>query len=165
MQQYDERSTLTLLQHWRINCFRSQIANYDAAGYYSKMHYWLGVPTVILSAVVGTSVFATLGTEVKSIIQIAVGSISVLAATLAALQTFMNWDERATNCRTAAAEYGAVKRKIDQTLAAIPIGECVNDETINEIRKQMDELSQKSYGVPDFIWARARKKVPTVHDD
>ncbi len=56
----------------------------------------LGIPVVVLTTVIGTSVFASLQKEhVSTAIRIAVGSISILAAVLSSLQTFMRYSTRA----------------------------------------------------------------------
>jgi hypothetical protein len=76
-----------LLLRWLRNCLRAQIGNYEAAGLFTRRNYWLGVPAVLLSAAVGTSVFAALGKNVDPLIQMAVGAVSVLAAVLRAPNT------------------------------------------------------------------------------
>lgn len=53
-------STKELLECWRKNRPRSQIANYDAANSFSRRNYWLGIPVIVLSSIVGTTVFASL---------------------------------------------------------------------------------------------------------
>ena len=150
---------INLLKRWRTNCNRSQIANYDAASRYSWRNYKLGVPTVILSTVVGTSVFAALGDEIDTTYQIAVGFLSVTAAVLAALQTFLKWGELAAKHSSTAAEYGSVKRQIDQMLAA---DSNLSEQPLTRVREQMDTLAKESPEVPRDIWEKARKTKPTV---
>ena len=61
---FDSDPNVVLLRHWLTNSRRSQIANYEAAALFLRRNYWLGIPTIILSAIVGTSVFATLESNV-----------------------------------------------------------------------------------------------------
>jgi len=158
---FNSDPNVILLKRWTTNCLRSQIANYKAATMFSRRNYWLGIPSAIFSAIVGTSVFAALGSEsVDQEIQILIGIISVSAAVLAALQTFLRWGELAAKCRSTAAEYGAVKRQIDQMLSAKATGEKLDEETISVLRKQMDTLSRDAPVLPENIWDLARTEIP-----
>lgn len=150
---------INLLKRWRTNCNRSQIANYDAANRYSWRNYKLGVPTIILSTVVGTSVFAALGDKIDATYQITVGFLSVTAAVLAALQTFLKWGELAAKHSSTAAEYGSVKRQIDQILAA---ESSLTEPTLRRVPEQMDTLAKEGPEVPRDIWKKARNTRPTV---
>ena len=84
----------------------------------------------------------------------------MLAALLAALQTFFNYGDLSSKHRAAAADYGASKRLIDEILAAHAEGDSLKQEHIENIRRQMDNLSKNTPEVPDRIWVSARKKVP-----
>ena len=153
---------LEMLSRWRLNCRRSQIANYDSANRFTNQNYLLGVPTVILSVIVGTSVFATLGNSVERYIQIIVGLVSLFAAVLAALQTFLKRDELASKHRWVAAEYGSIKRQLDQEIAKLEAREEVLQQTLDTIRERMDTPSKEGPVVPRGIWAKARATTPTT---
>lgn len=147
-----------LLLRWLRNCLRAQIGNYEAAGLFTRRNYWLGVPAVLLSAAVGTSVFAALGKNVDPLIQMTVGAV-VLAAVLSALQTFFRWGELASNHRAAAAEYGALKREIDELLARYAAGADVLDEDVTRVRERMDTLSRDVPELPQSTWRKARASI------
>jgi hypothetical protein len=151
-----------MLVRWTTNCKRSQIANYEAAAHYSKRNKCLGIPTVICSSIVGAGIFSNVGnSNADQGVQILVGFISIFAATLAALQTFLQFGDNAAKCRVAAAEYGALKREIDQLLVACRSQRLQLDEnTVSQIRSKMDTLSRDSPSIPEDIWERARTIVP-----
>ncbi|MCY4487798.1 MAG: SLATT domain-containing protein [Deltaproteobacteria bacterium] len=155
---------LEMLNRWRTNCRRSQIANYTSANRFANRNYFLGVPTVVLSAMVATTVFAALGQSVELHIQILVGFVSVVAAVLAALQTFLRFDELASKHRSIAAEYGSVKRQLDQEIAKLGMGGEVWQQTVDSIRERMDTLSRDGPVVPQDIWTTARVVAPTAAD-
>nr|CAP47564.1 putative integron gene cassette protein [uncultured bacterium] len=154
-----------LLQRWLTNARRSQIANYEAANMYSRRNYGLGIPAVLFSAVVGTSVFAALGSSVSPEIQITVGIVSVIAAVLGALQTFLRWGELSSQCRSTAAEYGAIKREIGQIISFDESGGDIEEQSLSSIREKMDTLARDAPELPDHIWKRARVKVPLAADE
>src|SRR4051812_41794598 len=50
----------TLLAEWLLRIRHAQVAHIKATGYYERLNLWLGIPVVLLTTLVGTSVFATL---------------------------------------------------------------------------------------------------------
>jgi hypothetical protein len=120
--------------------------HYRAALRYSKCHFWLGVPTVFLAAIVGTSVFATLQSKPDLAWQIVIGLMSIAAAVLSALQSFLNLNEKAEKHRTAGARYNAIGRELEQLLA--------QDETwslLTDIRGRIDKLAEESPHIPEAV--------------
>lgn len=120
--------------------------HYRAALRYSKFHFWLGIPTVLLATVVGTSVFATLQEKPEVSWQIAVGLMSIAAALFSALQSFLNYGEKTEKHRTAGARYNAVGRELEQLLAQ-------NDDwsKLTNIRQRIDKLSEESPHIPESV--------------
>jgi len=116
MSESEEDDIKNLLLVWMENCKRAQIAHNMSAARFYRLNYLLGVPVVGLSAVVGTSVFATLQRQVDPFLQVLVGMTSVLAAVLASLQTFLKYNDRASKHHSAGSDYEAIKRQIQETL-------------------------------------------------
>jgi len=69
----------------------------EAARYYDKWHYRFGIQTIALSAIVGTSVFASLEDLGGQDWKIILGLVSIISAAtaLSGLQTFLNFGARA----------------------------------------------------------------------
>ena len=95
----------------------SQQAHYAIANRLGKYNIWFGIPVVVLATLVGTSVFATLQKDVRTSLRILVGVVSVLAAVLASLQTFLRLAVSAGEHGAAAAWYSAIRRDAEQILA------------------------------------------------
>jgi hypothetical protein len=94
------------------------LAHAMAAERTDRLSKWLGVPVVILTSIVGTSVFASLTDLGKAHVSIAVmaGVLSILAAVLAALQTFLNFGDRAEAHSKAGARFHAVCTSLERLL-------------------------------------------------
>jgi len=107
-----------VLDEWYQRVVVTQRAHYLSADHFGSKKYWLGIPAVILSTIVGTSVFATVQKQPEFWLQIAVGLASVAAALLASLQTFLGYSERAEKHRIAGAKYGALGRELEQLCAS-----------------------------------------------
>ena len=126
-------------------------AHHVAAGHFDRLHYWLGIPAVIVSAVVGTTVFATLQSNPHVAIQILVGLGSVLAAVLTSLQTFLRYSERAEKHRVAGVRYGALMRELEQALILCP-HESELKAFLNDVRIRWDRLNEETPTMPQKIW-------------
>jgi hypothetical protein len=111
---------------------------------------------VALSALVGTSVFATLTEPAETWLQILTGMVSVAAAVLAALQTFLRSADTAAEHRTASRSFGALRRHIGQVGAVgrVPRGNLV--AAVDDIRKRYDEVSAATPNIPSRILNRHR---------
>lgn len=127
--------------------------HYRAALRFSKLNYWFGFPSVALATIVGTSVFATLQSKPEIWWQITVGMMSIAAAILSALQSFLGYSDKAEKHRAAGAKYNAVGRELELWLA-------VDQESIEKletIRQRIDALAQESPHIP----ASVHKDMPT----
>lgn len=143
-----------VLAEWYERVAITQRAHYLSADHFGGRKYWLGIPAVILSTLVGTSVFATVQKQPEFWLQITVGLASVTAAVLASLQTFLGYSERAEKHRLAGAKYGAMGRELEQLLAATSPP---SQEVISEVRKRLDALAEESPNNPLPIFRRARE--------
>jgi hypothetical protein len=152
---------LSLLRDWQRRAAISQEAHYARATRLADYNIWFGVPVVALATFVGTSVFATLQEDVRIELRILVGSVSVLAAVLASLQTFLRFQERAEKHRASAELWAAIRREIDQMLALHPdylADRSDPKEYLDDLRRRMDEVSAQSLeiGERDLELARMR---------
>src|SRR6058998_688996 len=88
-----------LLRGWLLHAHKGRDRHDDAARRYEGHRTGFGVPTIVLSAVVGTSVFASLGEQPAVWAQVSVGLLSMAAAVFSALQTFFDYPARAERHR------------------------------------------------------------------
>lgn len=137
---------------WYERVSAAQRAHYLAALRFSRFNLWLGVSVVLLSTSVGTAVFVSLEARPEPAIQVLVGLCSLLAGVLAALQTFLGFEEKAEKHRIAGAKYGALGRELEEILNAER-----NDflAALPSVRRSLDELALESPHVPLSIFRRA----------
>ena len=152
--------TSALLNQW-INAARIEhIGHSRAAAYFDRMHIAVGLPVTILAAAVGTSVFTALAGSENKWVLVVTGLASMAAAVLAALQTFLNYSERAASHASAAARYGFLRRRLEMmTLTGTPMSPA-EASSIEDDWKQLDEaapvLSQRFHDEALKIAAPAR---------
>ena len=154
-------AVLKLLEDWDKRAAASSETHYALAGRLAGRNIQLGVPVVVLTTIVGTSVFATLQEEVTTTWRIAVGTISVIAAVLASVQTFLRFAERAEQHRAAAENWAAIRREIAQKRALHPEYLAARGDPqkyLDELRKRIDQVSAQSPEMGEKAWSHYMKK-------
>src|SRR5688572_31475993 len=149
--------TYELLTKWSQRVRETQFCQYEASKPLAYANYWFGVPVVVLSTVVGTSVFATLEKQVDMSVRITIGIISVAAAVLASLHTFLRLAERAEKHRAVAVRAGSIRREIEQLLAIHASESVVAQDRLDRLRERIDKLAEDAPSVSDKIWNRAKR--------
>ncbi|MDP8991794.1 MAG: SLATT domain-containing protein [Actinomycetota bacterium] len=149
----------TLLREWRNRTAAAGAAHYVLASRLRKRNLWVGVPAVVFSSVVGTSLFATLSRqEVNRWLRVVIGTVSVAAAVLAALQTFFRFPERAERHVLAADWYSALRRQLD-VLIALPADERgPPKESLDRIRKEMSRVGQQAPEIGQQLWSKVARE-------
>jgi hypothetical protein len=148
-----------VLDEWRKRAWAAQTAHYERATRLRRQHIWLGMPVVIFSTVVGTSLFATLSDEALALpLRIVVGSISVLAAVLASVQTFFGFAQRGEKHVLAADWYAAIRRRIEQILALPRDAREDARKTLDDIRKELNRVGSQFPPIGQRDWARVARE-------
>lgn len=151
-----------VLLHWNRNAKRSQAGHYEAYHYYSKFNLYLGVPIVVLSTLVGTNVFANLKNTLSSEWMIITGLLSLLAAILAALQTFLGFSEKASKHADYAAEYGSIRREFQEARIRLVNVEKDFETILQPMRDKLERLAKYSPKPPRKIWKNMEQKMPPI---
>lgn len=142
-----ENDVSQVLSQWYERTSIVAVGHYRAALRFSRLHFWMALPTVVLSAAVGTAVFATLQQQPDFWLQFVVGAMSVLAAILTALQSTLRYQELAEKHRDAGAKYNALGREIE---LIIKLSEYESDK-INNLRARIDSLALESPHIPQAV--------------
>ena len=151
-----------LLDDWLFRIRKAQLAHIKTAVHFERLNLWLGVPVVILTTFVGTSVFATLQKEASTSFKIATGVASVLAAIMAGLQTFLRYAERAERHRVSGGKYGTLRREIEQRLAFPPSNSDELSDYVGSLRERWDKLSEDCPTAPNRIWDSAGAELRAI---
>jgi hypothetical protein len=144
-------STEALIDDWYRRARESQFAHFLATEPLVRANFRLGLPVVLFSTLVATSVFASLETAVSLGVRIAVGLVSISAAILSALQTFLRFEERAEKHRAAGGQYGALRRELEQIRA---IGPPYDVDALSRIREEFDSVSNQAPAISARVWTR-----------
>ena len=137
-----------LIEQWRFRSHRVQLAHYECARRFERFHLWLGLPAIVLSTFVGTAVFASLEKSADVWLQIGVGLLSVVAAVLTGLQTFLKYAELAEKHRLAGARFANLKHRIELLMTL---------QVEADMRSQLEGLED--------TWAKLREESPSLSSD
>jgi hypothetical protein len=154
-----DRDLERLLEDWRTRAWAAQIGHYRIASRLRTHNLWLGLPVVIFTTAVGTTLFATLNQpDLDTWGRVVVGSISVLAAILAGIQTFMNFGQRADQHVIAADWYASIRRKIEQQLNTPRNGRSDPRKFMDEVRSDMNNVGSQSPEIGDKMWKQVAEE-------
>jgi hypothetical protein len=140
-----------LLEDWMRRSRINQLAHYEAAKLFNTFYYCLGIPTVVITAVLGV-----LNSSAKNQLSSTLTtSLLFVTAVFAALQTFLKLSERSQKHKNSGARYGALRRKIETLRVVTKIPE----KSLSDLTEKMDRLATESPSIPVFIWKRTEKKL------
>lgn len=145
-----------LLNGWLVHAHKARDRHDEAARRYAKGQYSLGIPSLVVSTVVGTALFAALSSQITPPLWI--GILSMLAAVLSALQTFLDFGGRSDKHRNAAVKYKASIRLLEETLVQIQQGRNISKEQIDETRAGLDRLEESAPVVMPRVYDRIENR-------
>lgn len=124
----------------------------------------LSSTSTILSAVVGTSIFA----QWVQTYPLPFGVAAIVAAALSAVQRTSKLDERAEAHRMAGAEYGRLRRRADMLRLQLEGGDVNRAEgvaALKQIGEDLSELAKRTRALPDRIYKPARDLFDKEHPE
>jgi hypothetical protein len=146
-----------LIRGWLLHLHKGRDRQDLAARRYDRIRTWMGALATGFSAVVGTTVFAALEKDVSPpspSIKAAVALISILAAILTGINSFLNLSERTEKHRSAGVRYKGLIWDLE-LLRTEPVAELAGaDSPLVRISKQLKELEQSAPVVPEKIYHR-----------
>lgn len=148
--------SMDLLKQWQNGIRIWHIAHIRSATYYESRGRLLGVIVIVLSTLVGTSIFADIQDSLGPYWKIVTGFMSALAAVLASIQTFMKYMELAEKHKVAAQKFGTLRREAELYLVSTPQNV---ESTLTALREKWSTLEQESPNPPQRIYDKARDKV------
>ena len=135
-----------------------------------RRHLLIGIPVVVLTTLVGTSAFASLNNAQSDsittrgidsdVVLLIVGTLSVLAAVLSSLQTFLRYATRAEAHRIAALRYETLRREMAKELTIPREARGDPDRALDQARLRMDRYAKESPNIGEREW---QKLTPEFH--
>lgn len=154
-----EQDKLELLSSWKKGIRICHKCHVRSAAIMQRRNRALGIPVVILTSVAGTTIFATLEGSPEPWVRILIGLLSVIAAVLAGLQTFLGYGELAERHKTVSQKYGALRREIEEMLAIHHVAREVPDEFLASVRTRWDQVDDESPSLSQKLYDRIAAQI------
>jgi len=135
-------------------------AHYLAADYYARLNKLLGIPVIVITAAVGTSIFGTFEHHPNARAKIVAGIVSLMGSVLAALQTTLGFAQMAEKHKAAGEAYRSLQRRFEMfELKFRPAALDKREPAISELATLVDKLQElpKAFpSVPDRQFRKAK---------
>ncbi|MES5378664.1 MULTISPECIES: SLATT domain-containing protein [Mycolicibacterium] len=128
------------LNRLRARAHRMSRAQFIASVRLRRAHLGIGIPTIVLSTVVGTALFSTFKDSASQSVVFAAACVASVTAVLSALQTFLRFSDRSSQHSRYWAVFGEIKRELDGLALKI---KCNLYGTPNLVVEQLDRLSTR----------------------
>lgn len=151
--------TIDLLKRWRYAIRVCHKAHIRSAAMMNQRNRAIGIPVVILSTIVGTTVFSTLDSNPETWVKILVGFFSIAAAVLAGLQTFLGFSEKEEKHKAASQKYGSLRREIEEYMVLPQNDEISLEEFTTSIRTRWDAIDIDSPALSQKLYDKIAKSI------
>ena len=144
---------------WRDEVRSARDNHYDCERYFSQIDSVLKWAGIILSALVGTSVFADF-TGQSDAAKVSIGLLSFIASGAMTLNTTLKYGERAEKHRVSGAGFQALLDDIEFQVDSIFKNNIIDTSKIESIKETKKKVTADAPGIPDRIYHRKPKKAP-----
>jgi hypothetical protein len=158
-------NALDLLKRWHHRARFNQRAHYEMEERCSRRASFSGTASAILSAIVGVLLLVAVRINPPPTLRIATASISIIVAAITAIATYAKWSEKAAQHHSAAAEYGKIFRKIEETIAVPPASDDLMLKSVKTIREKLDQIPGDAPPVPKRVWRKLSAHLTRPADD
>lgn len=149
-------NSAVLLREWLLRASRKAHAHALSASRSRAIHNWLGIPAVVLAAVVGAAVFADVSRIATGDVKWVVVGLSLLSAALSGAQTFLRFGEREVLHNDCRGRFAAIRREIEIAITK-PVTE--HDVQLEKLSAKFSEIQEPH--IPAGIWRKAESLYPT----
>jgi SMODS and SLOG-associating 2TM effector domain family 4 len=144
-----------LIDQWRRALRISVRAHYEAAKSYQRLHWWLSIPAIIISAALGTSVMVSLQHSAVGWIKTVMAVLSVATVVLSSLLASLKFAERAERHKAATAQLTEVRHALEEDI----VFNRLDQATISALRKKWDDAERQAPTIPSRIYDRVASLV------
>jgi len=133
------KNTIEELNKFRIDCMYGKKKHYNARDRVATYNRNMGIAIVVLTAIMGTSVYSALSKSDILLAQIIVGIFILLNVVLVALQTYLKFEKQALRYKVTADRYLCLMKESQRLLAYYKDG----NKTLDEVQKELERMYQE----------------------
>jgi len=144
---------IKMLNSWERRVLKCVDAHYESERIFKRFNFLIGIPTIILAAIISAVSFYYIGKTVLLWVQMTVGFLGLFQFVLSALHTWLGYSELAIRHHKAGSDYAALRRRIEQ-LKNLPA--YITEDSITEVRESIDKLSKEAPTIPGRVWKKTQ---------
>jgi divalent metal cation (Fe/Co/Zn/Cd) transporter len=150
-----------LLLKWERRTMLAVFSHARSANRCASWDIRLGAASVILTAIVGTSVFATLQIDPGNAVRVGVGVLTVAAAVSSAVHVFAGLTDRKATYEQASRRHAAIRRRIEVVRARLATTEQSSSiwDEVEGIKKEMDSAAASSPNAAGRVWEQVKRQM------
>jgi hypothetical protein len=150
-----------LLYKWERRVMLAIFSHARSADRCAAWDIRLGSSSVVLTAIVGTSVFATLQADPGTATRVGVGVLTVAAVATSAVHVFAGLVDRKVVYERASRRYAAIRRRIEITRVQLSTtGESPAVwEEVEAIKEEMDSAAASSPNAAGRLWDQVKRQM------
>lgn len=141
-------------------------AHYLAADRCTRFHRLLSIPVIVITAVIGTTIFSTLNQNPDPKWKIVAGAITLASTILSSLQASLGFSQLAEKHKGGGERYRGVCRRFELfQLRYSEANPAQREAAMNDLEKivaDLEELAPDYPAVPDRCFRRATKEQETL---
>ncbi len=149
---------IELLTQWKNGLRVRHIAHSKALSYYSSMDRIIGLLSTLFTAVVATTIFASMNESQEKTLILIAGLISILATLASAANAFLKYGELAERHKQAVASFGSLRRELETMLMQNNIA-AITTEKLQEFNINWSKLEESVPALPQRFQDNASKIV------
>jgi hypothetical protein len=134
-------------------------AHYLAADRYTRFNRLFGIPVIVITAVVGTTIFGTLDQNPNTGWKIVAGLVTLAGTVLSSLQTSLGFSQTAQKHKAAGEAYRAIRRRFEMLRLRYSQARAEQREeamnALEAIVAELAELPKEFPTVPDRCYSQA----------
>lgn len=156
--------TITNLKKLKVDALYGKKKHFNAASRKESLHYWIGVPLILLNVITGSVLFFILTDNVANGLKYVPIVLAFVAAILSAFQTYFNFDKKAEGNKRIGNRYLAVMKRCDR-VAAYHSDNAISDQElvskIEEIAEEMNSIDHdaEAYPTKNEDYEKAKKGI------
>lgn len=145
---------IELLKRWLRRIKRKQLAHRLSAKRKGHYHLIMGIPVVIISAIVGLFAFSSIESDNKFFL---IGTLSLLVSILSSLQTFLKFELKAKLHQDADIGYSEIRMDIEESLTFIHVSDKEEIKArCEKIRAKIENVNHHSPLISESIWKQVK---------
>ncbi|MBI1938218.1 MAG: SLATT domain-containing protein [Ignavibacteriales bacterium] len=148
-------NTKERLKRIKVDAVYGKKKHFNAADRKNKIHYWIGIPLIVLNTLTGSLFLYEITWQTKDWIKYIPLVFAVLATLLSGFQTFLNLQKSSEGHRRVGNKYLVIMKKCDMLYGYIQDGLLEKNDIVERLGQISSEMEQVNAEAESFVTNKA----------